>query len=92
MSRYDKTKEKCEPQEVLEKNDSYSEVVMEISTGPKRSEEHWSNIKQGPYSLQLPVKVSKRIRKQGVRYHLPRHRIILKHVKGSGERAKGTEN
>ena len=64
MSRYDKTKEKCEPQEVLEKNDSYSEVVMEISTGPKRSEEHWSNIKQGPYSLQLPVKVSKRIRKQ----------------------------
>ena len=70
----------------------HSEVVMEISTGPKRNEEHWSNIKQGPYSLQLQVKVPKRIRKQGVRYHLPRHRIILKHVKGSGERAKGTEN
>ena len=34
-------KEKYEPQGVLEKNDS--EVVIEISTGPKQNEEYWSN-------------------------------------------------
>lgn len=73
-----------------EKNDS--EVVFEISKAPKQNEEHWSSIKQRPYSLQLPVKVPKRIRKQGVRYHLQRHRMILKHVAGSGERAQGTGN
>ena len=73
-------KEKCEPQGVLEKNDS--EVVIEISTGPKQNEEYWSNIKQKPYSLQLSVKVPKRIiiSKQGVRYQLSRHGMILKHV------------
>lgn len=78
------------PQGVLEKNDS--EVVFEISKAPKQNEEHWSSIKQRPYSLQLPVKVPKRIRKQVVRYHLQRHRMILKLVAGSGERAQGTGN